>query len=213
VSPQETSTAKRRYIMRERAESTAATRERIVHATITTAMERRTLEVTLMEVSERAGVTVQTVLRHFGSREGLLDAATAVAGAEVDAERRVTPGDVHEAVRAVVGHYERVGDFVVALLAESQRSERARAITEPGKALHREWVREHFAPYLMRLDDIGAEALTDLLVVGTDLYTWVLLRRDRGLTRAQTEQRMIMLVEAVLAGPGGAAADHGGNQR
>jgi len=213
VSPQETSTAKRRYIMRERAESTAATRERIVHATITTAMERRSLEVTLQEVAERAGVTVQTVLRHFGSREGLLDAATAVAGAEVDAERRVTPGDVHEAVRAVVGHYERVGDFVVALLAESQRSERARAITEPGKALHREWVREHFAPYLMRLDDIGAEALTDLLVVGTDLYTWVLLRRDRGLTRAQTEQRMIMLVEAVLAGPGGAAADHGGNER
>lgn len=213
MSPQETSTAKRRYVMRERAESTAATRERIVHATITTAMERRTLEVTLMEVSERAGVTVQTVLRHFGSREGLLDAATAVAGAEVDAERRVTPGDVREAVRAVVGHYERVGDFVVALLAESQRSERARAITEPGKALHREWVREHFAPYMMRLDDVGAEALADLLVVGTDLYTWVLLRRDRGLTRAQTEQRMIMLVEAVLAGPGGAAADHGGNQR
>lgn len=213
MSPQETSTAKRRYVMRERAESTAATRERIVHATITTAMERRTLEVTLMEVSERAGVTVQTVLRHFGSREGLLDAATAVAGAEVDAERRVTPGDVREAVRAVVGHYERVGDFVVALLAESQRSERARAITEPGKALHREWVRASFAPYMMRLDDVGAEALADLLVVGTDLYTWVLLRRDRGLTRAQTEQRMIMLVEAVLAGPGGAAADHGGNQR
>jgi len=65
----------------------------------------------------------------------------------------------------------------------------------------------------MRLDDVVAEALADLLVVGTDLYTWVLLRRDRGLTRAQTEQRMIMLVEAVLAGPGGAAADHGGNER
>lgn len=200
--------------MRERADSTAATRERIVHAVITTAMERRTLEVTLQEVSERAGVTVQTVLRHFGSREGLLDAATAVASADVDTERRVTPGDVHEAVRAVVGHYERVGDFVVALLAESQRSERARAITEPGKALHREWVRASFAPYLTLRDHVDAEALTDLLVVGTDLYTWVLLRRDRGLSRAQTEQRMIMLVEAVLlAGPGGAAADHGGNER
>lgn len=213
MSPQETSTAKRQYVMRERADSTAATRERIVRATITTAMERRTLEVTLQEVSERAGVTVQTVLRHFGSREGLLDAATAVASADVDAERRVTSGDVHEAVRAVVGHYERVGDFVLALLAESQRSERARAITEPGKALHREWVRASFAPYLTGLDDVGAEALTDLLVVGTDLYTWVLLRRDRGLSRAQTEQRMIMLVEAVLAGPGGAALDHGGNEQ
>jgi AcrR family transcriptional regulator len=213
VSSQETSTAKRRYVMRERADSTAATRERIVHAAITTAMERRTLEVTLQEVSERADVTVQTVLRHYGSREGLLDAATAVASAQVDAERRVTPGDVREAVRAVVGHYERVGDFVVALLAESQRSERARAITEPGKALHREWVRASFAPYLTLRDHVAAETLTDLLVVVTDLYTWVLLRRDRGLSRAQTEQRMSMLLEAVLAGPGGAAADQGGNEQ
>lgn len=201
--------------MRDRAEAVAATRERIVRATIEAAMERRTLEVTLQEVADRAGVTVQTILRHVGSRDGLLDAATAVASAEVDHERRVTPGDVRAAVSAVVGHYERVGDFVVALLAEAQGSERARAVTEPGKGLHRRWVRETFAPQLARLaegDDAEVDALTDLLVVATDLYTWVLLRRDRGLSREGAEDRMVRLVQSVLAGAGG-AADEGRDGR
>lgn len=198
--------------MRDRAEAVAATRERIVRATIASAMERCTLEVTLQEVADRAGVSVQTVLRHFASREGLLDATTVVAGADVDAERRVAPGDVPGAVCAVVGHYERVGDFVVALLAESRHSERARAVTEPGKDLHRQWVRESFAPQLAGFDGGEADALTDLLVVATDVYAWVLLRRDRGLSRSRTEDRMVRLVESVLAGGGSTASDDRGDE-
>jgi hypothetical protein len=42
--------------------------------------------------------------------------------------------------------------------------------------------------------------VTDLLVVATDVYTWALLRRDRGLSRDHTEARMLRLVEAVLSG-------------
>jgi hypothetical protein len=54
-----------------------------------------------------------------------------------------------------------------------------------------------FAPYLDRAEpDDGP--LLDLLVVATDVYTWKLLRRDRGLTRAATEARMLRLVEALL---------------
>ena len=60
--------------------------------------------------------------------------------------------------------------------------------------LHRAWVAEVFGP--MVSDD---EALLDLLVVATDVYTWKLLRRDRGLSRVRTEARMKALVTAVLA--------------
>ena len=41
-------------------------------------------------------------------------------------------------------------------------------------------------------------ALTDLLVVATDVYTWKLLRRDRKLSQAQVERRLLRLVAAIL---------------
>jgi hypothetical protein len=72
-------------------------------------------------------------------------------------------------------------------------------ITEQGKAMHRTWVKDVFAPQIAAADD--GEELTDLLVVATDVYTWKLLRRDRGLGRDRTERRMRHLVERLLAEP------------
>jgi hypothetical protein len=72
-------------------------------------------------------------------------------------------------------------------------------ITREGKALHRAWVEEVFAPYLDEADD--PDELTDLLVVATDVYTWKLLRRDRRLGRDRTERRMRRLVDVLLARP------------
>ncbi len=46
--------------------------------------------------------------------------------------------------------------------------------------MHRDWVETIFA---LRSSP-GGEDLVDLLVVATDVYTWKLLRRDRGLLRA-----------------------------
>jgi predicted acylesterase/phospholipase RssA len=60
--------------------------------------------------------------------------------------------------------------------------------------MHRRWVEQVFAPYAE-----GDDGLVDLLVVATDVYTWKLLRRDRGLPRKQTENQMKKLVRAVLA--------------
>jgi hypothetical protein len=36
------------------------------------------------------------------------------------------------------------------------------------------------------------------LVVATDVYTWKRLRRDQGLSRAQTTAAMLRIVEALL---------------
>ena len=45
----------------------------------------------------------------------------------------------------------------------------------------------------------GDEALLDLLVVATDVYTWKLLRLDRGLGARATRAAMVELCEAVAA--------------
>lgn len=187
--------------MGARAEAMAGTRRRILRAVRDLAFETLNLAPTLETVADRAGVSVQTVLRHFGDRDSLLDAALDAATAETVAEREAPAGDVAAAVRIIVDHYELRGDFVVHLLGHEQDDSRYSRITEPGRVLHRKWVTDVFAPQLAGRDD--AEALTDLLVVATDVFTWKLLRRDRGLSRPETESRIRRLVDAVLGPPPG----------
>lgn len=189
----------RPYTQRARAEATAGTRQRIMDATAALVMERFTTEIVLADVAERAGVSVQTVLRHFGSRDGLFDAAGADQHAAVREQRAAPVGKPRAAVAAIVGHYDERGDFMIRMLAQEHVDERIRQFVERGRRMHRDWVREVFAPQLAGPD---AEALTDLLVVATDLYTWKLLRRDAGHDRTTTEQRMLRLLRAVLPATG-----------
>ena len=183
----------RKYTMGARARAVEATRRRIVESLIALAGERPFAEITLDTVAERAGVSVQTVLRQFGSRDGLLGEAMDAAMVDADEERRTPPGDEAAAVRIVVDHYERRGRTALLMLAQEAHDDVARKATDRGKAMHRDWVRAAFAPATQ--DD----ALLDLLVVATDVYAWKLLRIDRGLSRADTERRLHDLVAAVLA--------------
>lgn len=187
----------RPYRMTLRAEAMAETRERIVAATVALHLERRASDISLADVAAAAGVSVQTVLRHFGSREGLLAAAEAWATREIERERRSDPGDVAGAMRAIVEHYELRGDGVLVLLAQEAYEPFAGRATAQGRAMHRRWVEEVFGPLLPA--GSGAETALDLLVVATDIYTWKLLRRDRSLSAHATRERMETLVRAILA--------------
>jgi AcrR family transcriptional regulator len=186
----------RTYTMTARARAVEETRGRIVDACVALHGERPVSEIGLDDIAARAGVSVQTVLRHFGSRAGLDEASFERAQQAVADERRTPVGDVGAAVRVIVDHYERRGDMALLMLAQETHQDLMARITEQGKALHRAWVAEVFAPFLAAADD--AEELTDLLVVATDVYTWKLLRRDRGLGRDRTESRMRRLVDALL---------------
>ncbi len=179
--------------MTARAAAAEDTRRRIVDATITLAGERPFVDITLDAVAERAGVSTKTVLRQFGSRDGLLAASMDVAMSDTADERRVPGGDHEAAVRVVVDHYEARGRTALLMLAQEESDAVARTATDRGKSMHRAWVRDAFAP---ATDD---EVLLDLLVVATDVYTWKLLRLDRGHSRADTEQRMHALVRALLS--------------
>jgi hypothetical protein len=76
----------------------------------------------------------------------------------------------------------------------------AGAVTDQGRRMHRDWVEQVFAPALDAQPEPEREAVTDLLVVATDLYTWKLLVRDRGLSRKDAEARVHRLINAILGG-------------
>jgi AcrR family transcriptional regulator len=186
----------RTYTMTARARAVEETRGRIIDACVALHGERPVTGIGLDDIAVRAGVSVQTVLRHFGTRAGLEEASFERAQQAVADERRTPVGDVAAAVHVIVDHYERRGDMALLMLAQETHQDLMARITEQGKALHRAWVGEVFAPFLAEADD--GEVLTDLLVVATDVYTWKLLRRDRGLSRDRTESRIRRLVEALL---------------
>lgn len=185
--------SKRAYTMTRRAEATDRTRLRIQHAVIMCAEEQLLRDVSLDDVARRADVSVQTVLRHFGSKAGLVTAATDYMKRQVQGEREAPAGDLDMAVETLLDHYERRGKLTLLLLAQEDTDEQVRSITSIGKQIHREWVRAVLAP------EGADDELVDLLVVASDVYTWKLLRRDRRLSRSQTEQRIKHLVTAVVA--------------
>src|SRR5215212_6827856 len=102
---------KRPYRMRARAEAAAETGRRILEATIELHRERFFDQVSLEDIAERAGVTVRTVIRRFGSKERLIEAAAEAANREVTHQRDRAPvGDIEGAVKNLVDHYEEWGE-------------------------------------------------------------------------------------------------------
>ncbi|WP_022887110.1 TetR/AcrR family transcriptional regulator [Glaciibacter superstes] len=184
--------------MTTRAAAVEETRHRILSSVLALSAEKFTLEIVLADVAERAGVTTKTILRHFGSREGLFDAASEFNRGEIVRERVAPVGDIPAAIATVVDHYEERGDWVMRMLGQEHSDDRARGVVGMGRVVHREWVATTFRPQLERVPVADREAVVDLLVMATDVYTWKLLRRDRDLGRADTEQRMRTLVQAIV---------------
>jgi AcrR family transcriptional regulator len=177
----------RAYTQTARADATQRTRRAILGATQVLFQDEGRFDPPLDLVAERAGVTTRTVLRHFGSKEGLIEAAAIDARERVAASREAPPGDVATAVRKLVDHYEQMGDATLRLLAEAERHPVVKQVTDAGTALHVQWVEEVFAPFLDGLAPAARHARVALLATVTDLQAWALLRRRHGLSRRVAE--------------------------
>lgn len=188
--------ATRTYTMGVRADAVEATRLRILESLFVLARDRMFPDISLSDVADEAGVSVQTILRQFGSRAELIEATIDHAVARVREAREAPAGDIDEAMRVLLDHYEDRGRTALLMLAQESSHPQIARITELGRQMHREWVAAVFAP-------LEPDAVTtDLLVIATDVYAWKLLRIDRRLSRQATEERMKALVRAVLAQSG-----------
>lgn len=191
---------RRRYEMRKRAESAEATKGRILEAAARLCAERFPPEVTLREVAASAGVALQTVVNHFGSKEGLIAAVIEGAGREGPfAEHRVntSPGDIPRAVAALMRDYEGHGDAAIRALALEEQVRGMGALLAEGRAFHRTWVERAFPAALAGLHGAARERRLVQLIAVTDVYTWKLLRRDLGLGERQAAAAITGLVEAM----------------
>ncbi len=156
--------------------------------------------LSMRRVAAKAGVSLSTVVRHFGTKDALL--AALVAHGDDDDERirlrtEIEQGDVTGAVRLVVDDYETDGPQLLHMLGQEHRYPALSQLLDIGRRGHRQWVRWAFAPQLGRHKGARRGQVEDLLVVATDVYTWKLLRLDRGLSQRATRAAMTELTEAV----------------
>jgi AcrR family transcriptional regulator len=184
--------------MRARADAVDATRERIARAALDRFIAEPYEAVTIAGVAKDAGVSHQTVLNHFASKEGLFTAATGLFGAEVEKVRGdAKASDAPSAVALIVRDYEANGDGNVRLAMQDQRIPAVEEAMDFARASHQTWLEEVFVD---RLPSGRAARRRALLALhsATDVYAWKLLRRDFGLSRRETQNVMTDMVEAIL---------------
>lgn len=194
--------ATRAYHMRARAESAAETGHKIILATVALWREKSLDDITLQEVADRAGVTVQTVIRRFGSKEGLIEACI-VAGAPGvrDDQDDVPVGDIEQAVDYILAHYEQDGRAVLRTLALEDTLPAAKRLAVHGREMHRAWCARVFAPYLPSENSRDYAVRLDAYVAVTDLYLWKVIRLDLGRTAEQTRQVLRTLLHDLANHP------------
>jgi AcrR family transcriptional regulator len=192
---------RRPYRMQARARAAAETGESILDAAAAVFWERPVKDIPLDEVARRAGVSAQTVIRRYGGKDGLFTAATKREDERIRRQRdQARVGDLAGAVRVLLDHYEEVGTGVLRLLAEEDNVPGLRGLTDRGRAHHRDWCARVFAPALANRRGVERERRLAQLVAVTDVLVWKLLRRDRGLSRKQTELALRELLEPLVGG-------------
>jgi AcrR family transcriptional regulator len=193
--------ATRPYRMQARAAAVEEATERILDAAEELYWQNPARPLTLAAVAEHAGVSVHSIIRRFGGQEGVFEAALSRSSQRVSAQREdADPGDLGSVVAAIVEHYEQMGDRVLVLLAAEQAAPTVKEIADCGREMHSEWCERMFAEALSRRRGADRRRLLAQLVAVCDVYTWRLLRRQRGLSRRETERALVELLAPLVKG-------------
>ncbi|GAB7190672.1 hypothetical protein NUM3379_13780 [Kineococcus sp. NUM-3379] len=189
----------RPYRMDRRARSVEETRRRILSAARTAFLAEPYDGVRLADVAATAGVSQQTLLNHFTSKENLFVAVLGVLGAEIEAARSpVPPGDTDAAVAELVREYEEFGDANVRFVLVAERMPAVLGDALAGaRAAHARWLEDVFGGELPQ-DPLPRRRALAALYAATDVGTWKLLRRDLGHSRTETAAAVRLAVGAVL---------------
>jgi len=186
---------KRAYDMTTRAASAAATRERMMHVMYDLFTEHHYEDITLQMIAKAAGVSVQTILLHFGSKDQLFVAGVEWWSPKERDLREVPEGDVDEAARVICARYAEQGKSTMRFLANEERVPAVQALTKVGRASHRAWVERTFGSAIKSTGKARERKIMQL-VVAYDVYTWDVLRRV--LDEEETVKAMADLARGVL---------------
>jgi AcrR family transcriptional regulator len=154
----------------------------------------------LEAIAGAAGVTKQTLLRHFGSKDGLLEQVRRRAIAEVERQRLSAPtNDIAGAVDNLLDHYEIRGGRAM----RSSNMDLDGPLADLGRRarqFHYEWVEHAFGAWLDTAAPVERERLRAALIAVCDVQTWWILAHDLSLPRSEVRATLILTIDRLLGG-------------
>jgi AcrR family transcriptional regulator len=155
-------------------------------------------QASLEAIAEAAGVTKQTLLRHFGSKDGLLEKTLLRAIAEVEEQRLAAPtDDVAGAVENLLDHYETRGGRAMRssnLSVEGPLADLGRRARE----FHYGWVDQVFSGWLTAAKPAERGRLRAALIAVCDVQSWWILAHDLGLPRSEVRATFVLTINRLL---------------
>lgn len=191
--------------MTARAEETERTGERIVDAMLERFRTMPYANIRLEDVAADADVTIQTVMRRFGNKAGLLVATVQRELGKIVAARAAIAGASPAAIiDALAEHYEIYGALILKMYSEANLAEGLTEIADRGRAYHVAWCRSAFAPdpQVGIADPARRERRMAQIVAVCDARTWYILRVDSGLSAQQTKRAIYEMLAPLIADVG-----------
>jgi AcrR family transcriptional regulator len=194
----ESGVATRPYRQRARAEASERTRQALLDVADREFFSGRWEQVSLESIAAGAGVTKQTLLRHFGSREGLFGEAMLRSYNSVRDERFNAPrDDIAGAIENLLEHYERWGERALRLGAIDGRGGPAAELAKDARELHYEWVEHFFESHLGHTRGKPRARRRAALIALCDVHTWWLLSHGLGLTHREVRDTLVETITRI----------------
>lgn len=186
------------YTQVARAESEARTREALLDAAEVAFFESDWNRESLVSIAERAGVTKQTLLRHFESKDGLLREAYLRAYSRVEQQRLLAPqDDIAGAVSNLLDHYYELGDRA-RKIGTIDESALGLDVGARARQLHYDWIDHAFGGYLSRIAAPRRAPIRRALIVICDVQSWSILALDMDLPRAEVQKTLEQSISQLL---------------
>src|SRR5579884_2110184 len=188
----------RAYTKVARAEAEERTRTALIDAADDAFFSGPWEQASLESIAQAAGVTKQTLLRHFGSKDGLLEQTLRRAGAQVEKQRLSAPTDaIPAAVDNLLDHYEQRGGRAMRSTNFDHDGPLAE-VAQMARQFHYDWVEHAFGRWLSKATPTQRPRLRSALIAICDVQTWWILAHDLSLSRAEVRSTLILAIRRLL---------------
>jgi AcrR family transcriptional regulator len=191
-------TDSRTYTKVARAEAEDQTHQTLLDAAEDAFLSGPWSEASLEGIARGAGVTKQTLLRHFVSKDGLLEQTLTRMMGTVQQQRLNAPThDIAGAVDNLLAHYETRGGRAM----RSSNLDFSGGLADLGRRareFHYAWVDHAFGAWLAAAASPERAQLRAALIAICDVQVWWVLSHDLGLPRPDVKATLILTISRLL---------------